>query len=337
MTMSLSRPVITFDQTDKPYYPGDTVTGFTTLSAAVPFDARSIVISWRGKSKVSGVNMFELPCVKYIFNKKQLAWVAKEGKNQIPAGNHKFKFSINLPMNCLPTFHGLFGKVDYKIKIVIDRPHHFDLKAQGEFTVTRKLELPMKMGINNWFFKTDLRSGIIFSNGPVTMKVTLDSLVFLPGQTINLTFHVANNSTEEIRRIFAKFYKRTHYHARAQQTPCKEFYNHTCPLSCFQQVNVKDKVRNTEKMFISLAPYTEQTYTMSFTFPTDETTPSFHSSLITHGYFMEFGYRSKNSFDKAMMCTLYMGEIGDEKMGGGAEKISEEMKPVADAPPAYEE
>ncbi|EFP13129.1 hypothetical protein CRE_07677 [Caenorhabditis remanei] len=334
--MSLSLPIITFDQTDKPYYPGDNVTGVITINNENPLEARSIVVSWRGKSKVSGVNLFELPCVKYMFNKTQVTWVAKEAQNKIPAGNHKIKFSINLPKDCLPTFHGLLGKVDYKVKVVIDRPRKFDLKAEGEFQVTRKLELPMRMGINDWFFKTDLRSGLIFSNGPVTMKVTLNSLVFLPGQTIDLTFHVANNSSEEIRRIFAKFYKRTHYHARVQQSPCKEFYNHTCPLSCFQQANVRDKVRNAEKMKISLGPYSEQTYSMPFTFPDNETTPSFHSGLITHGYFMEFGFRSKNSVDKAMMCTLYMGEMGDEMLLG-ADKISEEKKPAVGAPPAYEE
>ncbi|UMM15615.1 hypothetical protein L5515_012985 [Caenorhabditis briggsae] len=330
--MSLASTVINIDQHDKIFYPGDEVTGTVLLEVTRPLEARSIVLSIRGKSKTANINLFDNSCVKYHFKKSQLAWVPKQGETIIPAGEHLFNFAITLPADCLPTFHGLFGKNDYKIKMVIDRPWKSNIKAEKEFLVTKKLDLPMRMSSSNWFFKVDLQSGVFFSNGPVTMKVSISTLVFLPGQTVDLHFQVANNSSTEISRIFAKLYQRTHYHFRNQHTPCKEFNPDGCPLSRFQQTTDREKLRNAEKMEVSLAPYSEESYIMPFTFPENIVTPSFYSGLMLHGYVMEFGFRSKGSIDRAMMCTFYMGEMEEEHSEDCPNRHGKE-----DAPPTYEE
>ena len=76
----MAEPIITFDEPDKKFLPGDKVTGKVTLELTKPMKARSVQIYWMGFSRTWGVKFISYPNSKTIFYGTEMVWVAKGGK-----------------------------------------------------------------------------------------------------------------------------------------------------------------------------------------------------------------------------------------------------------------
>ncbi|EGT38188.1 hypothetical protein CAEBREN_16921 [Caenorhabditis brenneri] len=305
------------------YYPGDQVSGQVVLTNSVPLKARSITISWEGISQTD-VDVFSSPYKKQVFSQDYVAWVPKSLEERLPASTHEFPFSFKLPEDCPPTLNFWNTKNQYKVKVVVDRPWKNNLEKEVEFVVTKKLDLQGPL-CKQWTQKFD-NTGFFVNNGPITLKVTLPTVV-KPGQTIQLTYNVLNNSSATVNLLKADLFKHAHYHAREQHTPCQKFFS--CPLSNDQQGYRLWRVGTMASRRVEIAPYTESTHQMPFNISKTATTPNFATGLMTFGYYLSIGFDVKGSskFWLSFDIPMSIGESMPEKTAPKALDSG--------APPAY--
>ncbi|KAF1764849.1 hypothetical protein GCK72_004799 [Caenorhabditis remanei] len=335
----MAEPIITFDEPDKKFLPGDKVTGKVTLELAKPMKARSVQIYWMGFSRTWGVKFISYPNSKTIFYGTEMVWVAKDGKNELPAGKHEYPFSFILPADSPPTFVGLNGRNEYTVEVVIDRPWRLKKIVDKEFCVTKdmKHEFDIWETGYDWEFTRKIDSGLIFSSGPITLDVAIPKLAFEPGEKVNIEFKITNHSGSAVRQIFAEFNEHGHYHHRCQLTPCKDRFS--CPLSIEEFKNARKEMAS-EKRKVYVAPHSEGTFVMPFVIPPEAKTPNFKTGLMSMDYFFYVGVRVEN---KILVDGLVLGAfIGDRvaKKEETSEVVCEEKSKEQEvsetsAPPAY--
>ena len=54
---------------------------------------------------------------------------------RLPAGDHQYPFSFQLPIELPSSFEGEFGYVSYTIKVLVNRPWHFDYETKVAISV----------------------------------------------------------------------------------------------------------------------------------------------------------------------------------------------------------
>ncbi|EGT38305.1 hypothetical protein CAEBREN_28229 [Caenorhabditis brenneri] len=315
---------IVFDN-DGAYYPGDTVTGKVVFTNSKPVKARSITLNWEGINE-SHAEIFSFSTYKKsIFSHDSILWAPKSGEELITAGTHEYPFSYKLPADCPPSLQFYDVKNQYKATVVVDRPWKKNLMEEAEFVVTKKLDV---QGPNTkTYTQTFNKTGLFVNNGPITLSITLPTVV-QPGQTIDLTYKIINNSSATVDLLKARLTKNAHYHAREQHTPCQTYYS--CPLSKGQRVFWATQLGKSDSAQVDIAPYTESTYQMPFKISEMATTPNFATGLMTFAYEIEVGFEVKGS--AAFWTSFYVSmSIGEEK----EEKKTPPKSLDSGAPPAY--
>ncbi|EGT38277.1 hypothetical protein CAEBREN_31552 [Caenorhabditis brenneri] len=164
----------------------------------------------------------------------------------------------------------------------------------------------------------------------------MPSLVYKGGDTVILDFNVINKSAVPIKNICAKLCERTHFHARNQHTPCKEFTFHTCPLGYFGQEYTCRKIGSVCTKRVDIPPYSTQSVTLAVVIPETVKTPSFESGLITHGYLFELGVQAQGSwFAQYMTAKIYIGDKKGDEDEDEPKVTMKEMLLQNAPPPAY--
>ncbi|CAL2031285.1 unnamed protein product [Caenorhabditis brenneri] len=307
-----------------PYYPGDTVTGKVVFNNSKPLKARSITLNWEGISQTD-VHVFSSPYKKQVFSQNHTLWVPKSGEERLPADTHEFPFSYKLPEDCPPTLNFWNTKNQYKVKVVVDTPWRKNLEEEAEFVVTKKLDV---QGPNTkTYTQTFNKTGLLVNNGPITLKVTLPTVV-KPGQEIKINYKIVNNSSATVNFLKADLFKHAHYHARDQHTLCEPFK--ACPLSNDQQACRMWPIGKKHTCKVDIAPYTESTPIIPFSISKKATTPNFATGLMTFSYYIEVGFAVKGS---AVFWTSFNVPINV----GEEEEKKETLPKTLDngAPPAY--
>lgn len=137
-----------------------------------------------------------------------------KGKNTIlPAGQHCFKFSFQLPNNAAPTYDGEHVEVNYEIYAKVDRPWKFDLKtedniyvkpADAQETTTQSTTLEEKSG------SKILPQAL---SPDINMSVSLNKNCFKRGEDLEGKIIVTNNSGKTIRNLLIDLYANEHAEA----------------------------------------------------------------------------------------------------------------------------
>ena len=60
---------------------------------------------------------------------------------RLPAGDHQYPFSFQLPIELPSSFEGEFGYVSYTIKVLVNRPWHFDYETKVVISVNSIYDL----------------------------------------------------------------------------------------------------------------------------------------------------------------------------------------------------
>ncbi|EGT33881.1 hypothetical protein CAEBREN_22291 [Caenorhabditis brenneri] len=352
-----SKPLILFDKPNKTYLSGETLSGRVVIQNTEPISARSIIINFFGITETWTINWCEPHCARSLFNRSQIAWISQDGKNILPPGKHEFRFATVLP-ECPPSFRGGYGHNRYEVEVVTDTPWWISGRVWDEFIITRKLDdLPVSYWEDKrWVWRRHFQSGVIFNEGPIRVAVYLPNLVYLPGETINVEMDIDNQSSTEIVRTYASFCHQVHYHSRHQRTPCTSFESSQCPLSLSCQRYVSKGMGKIVYNDQVLAAHNQGTVTIQLPVPMEAKTPSFASGLMTLGYCVSVGLRTKNSFWQCIYMSVYIGERTvkvvkeEEKKRKGKEITKEEEQKIRDivqealkeqkktdgvAPPAY--
>lgn len=281
--MFAPRPLIVFNEPGKQFLPGEEITGYVLVENQKPRSARSVIVNWRGTSETRCVSLTTPSFKQNVFSATELLWTAKDGKNKMPAGTHKFPFAYTLPKNCPPTLQSITAANKYKLEVVADIPWMINQKVEREFLVTNKLSNDISTAAisSEWNF----RSGIIFNEGPIGVKLSMPTTVLRPGQLAMLQFQLNNHSTRTLRRIDVVLNKKIHVHARPQHAPCNRKTCHQSPSN--HRISIH-QIGEEKSLKFRIRPNTKETHTLFFEIPENLPTPNFATGLMSFEYFFQF-------------------------------------------------
>ncbi len=188
------------------YYPGSVVKGEVLVSIEEPKDYREITIKMRGLARTSWAVSTGNTTVIYsnretIIEKICVLWSSDGAPTgNLPVGDHRFSFSIQLPDIAPPSFRGCIGSITYQLKAKIAQESV--LKFSHKEKAVLEVKSPcIKVGMETP--KTaELDSNITFcccfNFGPVNITCSLPHTRFVVGETISLNIHVQNLSMKNI-------------------------------------------------------------------------------------------------------------------------------------------
>ncbi|KAK6042208.1 arrestin domain protein [Cooperia oncophora] len=147
--MPSSSICITYSNPQGVFYPGTNVDGVVHLELKESIKARSLRITVDGRAhthwKVTRSrtvrtarteNYTETYSASVIYAEgESVAWFSPKGSKEVlNAGSYQFPFTFQLPIDCAPSFEGLYGYIRYMVKVEIDRPWRFNKTDKRLFT-----------------------------------------------------------------------------------------------------------------------------------------------------------------------------------------------------------
>ncbi|XP_068128559.1 arrestin domain-containing protein 4 [Hyperolius riggenbachi] len=139
-------------------------------------------------------------CVKYL--NEEITLVAKSaGEMHIfPAGKHKLQFTFQLPAGPLvTTFTGRYGKVQYQILTVLERPSVPDLSVRRELRVTSRVDVNSPSLLTPVERSKELTVGCwFFTSGPISLSAKIGRKGYCNGEVIPIYAEIENGSSRLI-------------------------------------------------------------------------------------------------------------------------------------------
>jgi hypothetical protein len=132
--MGLTDLRLIFDNPQRTYVGGQTVSGRLVVKIDAPEPLRSIIVEFRGRASyvMSDGSGTYTDCEKYF--EKYLKVFGGRGYTEVlQSGEHYFQFSMILPNNLPSSFEGKYGYVRYRVKATLDRPWKLDYKEKAFF------------------------------------------------------------------------------------------------------------------------------------------------------------------------------------------------------------
>lgn len=148
---------------------------------------------------------------------------------EMPKGITTYSFACMLPMQLPSSVEGKYGHVRYSCKAVLDRPWKTDKEFRLSFSViktedlnlTPSLYIPFKSKILRHFYCC------CFKSKPFHMSVSIPFSGFVPGQTIEVTLSLNNQSNVDIEGTKVSLERNTQY---ISQTPRKKIRFECLPV-----------------------------------------------------------------------------------------------------------
>ncbi|XP_033219945.1 arrestin domain-containing protein 17-like [Belonocnema kinseyi] len=216
---------IVFDNTEKVYCSGKTVTGRVVLNHDGPINANGIKIKCKGEAQVyftdrsAGIRRKFSSDETYLQEEVYIYGNCSEEK-MVPSGS--YPFSIALPEKLPCSFEGLYGRVRYSIiaTFVITselkfstNPIPFTIVSTVDLNSDSLAPLPISESMSKTFMG---------QSEPLTVAVSLPVRGFVPGQTIPVKIDVQNDSSLDVRKLRIIFKKVVTYHATEKSRKHKE-------------------------------------------------------------------------------------------------------------------
>ncbi len=145
--------------------------------------------------------------VTYI-DVQAIVWEPEDSPTRdLPAGEHCFPFSFQLPVNTLSSFEGACGQVRYKVEARVLQSGVINSILKSKHVV--KADLAVKggtptdsLGVYNEPKAVDdsrRLNFLCFKFGSISARVSVPRTGFSPGETIPVTVSVSNQSSRELR------------------------------------------------------------------------------------------------------------------------------------------
>lgn len=156
---------------------------------------------------------------------------SQSGKTlELPAGVTTYSFACVLPESLPSSFEGKYGQIRYNVKTVVDRPWKADKEFRLSFTVIKSedlnliptLAIPSKSEILRHFYYC------CFKSKPFFMSVMTPYGGYVPGQTINITIFMNNQSSTDVEGTKVSLERITQY---ISQSPHKKIRSETLTVS----------------------------------------------------------------------------------------------------------
>ncbi|XP_062310344.1 arrestin domain-containing protein 1a isoform X1 [Osmerus eperlanus] len=200
------------------YSPGESITGTLKITTAEPLLCKAIKVNCNGFCGVtSKINDTAWTVEEPYFN----STVIVTDKGTLKEGEHSFPFKFFIPASAPTSFEGNYGKIIYRVRAFIDTPRFAkDYKTEKPFYLLSLLNLnevpdiqePSSSAITKKF------SYMLMKTGTVSLKAQTDMRGYTPGQVIQLTAEVQNQSGRTTSTVVASLMQRVTYQTKSKPT-----------------------------------------------------------------------------------------------------------------------
>lgn len=193
-----------FNNPEKTYYSGETVSGRLVILSNESITLRKITLKFQGKAKTHWSDGDDSYWGTQKYFKKCMTLYEVRGKNEaLPPGEYCYTFQMLLPEHIPSSFKSRDGHIRYKIKANIDRPLWPDSHVQEELKVISSVDLnsipenknPLTIERNASFCCCCCRSG------PLTLVSKIDRRGYVAGDVITLVVEIDNASNVGVNRV----------------------------------------------------------------------------------------------------------------------------------------
>ncbi|XP_015601478.1 arrestin domain-containing protein 17 [Cephus cinctus] len=236
--MALKDFKILFDNPWSTYYSGQTVTGRILLLLDRPKKLRGINVKAKGvantcwssdKQELNNEGRYEnetqtVTGHEEYFNIQYYVLGSFAGSEiELPAGEHKYQFSVTLPPDLPSSFESDFGHVRYTVKAILDRPWKFDQETKVAFTVVSSFDLNQEPKASEPIQEEMSKTFCCLCCGsqPLTVKVSIPIRGYVPGQRIPIRVNLENHSNVVVDTMKFILLKMVTFHADTPRTESK--------------------------------------------------------------------------------------------------------------------
>uniref|UniRef100_A0A5S6Q919 Arrestin_C domain-containing protein n=1 Tax=Trichuris muris TaxID=70415 RepID=A0A5S6Q919_TRIMR len=120
--------------------------------------------------------------------------------NVVPAGCHRIPFTFRLPERLPSSYEGLYGNVRYDCTAVLSRAWKLDLVCRKAFRVLAAVDLNSMQDVGRplKFRETQDIYCCCFRRGSLGLNVQLPKIGYTPGELLDASCEIVNNSTKTI-------------------------------------------------------------------------------------------------------------------------------------------
>ncbi|XP_055850849.1 arrestin domain-containing protein 3-like isoform X2 [Episyrphus balteatus] len=124
-------------------------------------------------------------------------------KQTLDIGTYEYKFECALPSECPSSFEGLYGRIRYDTKIIVNRPYAFNKSYKMGFNVLKiydlnplpELRIPTKLEELKHFCCGPCKSR------PLVISLEIQRTSFVPGEFIEFKAKLINNSRTTVQQV----------------------------------------------------------------------------------------------------------------------------------------
>lgn len=193
-------------------YPGSTVQGKVAVSVDKPEKYRSISVELWGGANVRWTEAGNDDEDYYdVFTNSEtyvqihtVVWKPENSPTgELPAGEHYFPFSFQLPQNVPSSFFGAHGKIEYELRTKIEHSGVLNFLIKSDYKLAAPLVVKERKP-STYFkepavvSKSKKLGFLCFKFGSVSATVNIPRTGFSPGEHIPLSINVDNQSSRRI-------------------------------------------------------------------------------------------------------------------------------------------
>ncbi|KAL4609390.1 arrestin domain-containing protein 1 [Arapaima gigas] len=194
---------ISFANSKVVYSPGESIAGTVKITTATALQCKGIKVNCLGSCGVSNkMNDTSWAMEEQYFS----STLSVADKGTLTQGTHSFPFQFLIPAAAPTSFEGPFGKIEYRIRAVIDTPRFSkDHKAQKNFYLLNLLNLNEVPDIEkpSSAVTTKKFSYHLVKSGTLMLKARSDLRGYTPGQVIRLATEIHNKSGKDTGCVLA--------------------------------------------------------------------------------------------------------------------------------------
>ncbi|XP_070689807.1 arrestin domain-containing protein 1a [Pempheris klunzingeri] len=205
---------ITFDKNKVVYSPGDSISGSVTIKVSQPLQCKDIKVSCNGFCGVTNkVNDTAWMEEEQYFN----STISVADKGTLKPGEHPFPFKFLIPASAPTSFEGNYGRIIYRVRAFIDTPRFAkDYNTEKAFYLLSLLnlnEVPDIWGTCSSAV-TQQFTYMLVKTGTMVLKAQTDMRGYTPGQIIQVTANIHNQSGKTTGNMVASLMQRVTYETK---------------------------------------------------------------------------------------------------------------------------
>ncbi|XP_022610307.1 arrestin domain-containing protein 1-like [Seriola dumerili] len=205
---------IALDKNKVVYSPGESISGTVTIKVNQALPCKAIKVNCNGFCGITNkVNDTAWTMEEQYFN----STVSVADKGTLKQGEHTFPFKFLIPASAPTSFEGNYGRIIYRVRAFIDTPRFAkDYNKETAFYLLSPLnlnEVPDIWGTCSSAV-TQQFTYMLVKTGTVVLKAQTDMKGYTPGQIIQVTANIHNQSGKSTGNMAASLMQRVTYETK---------------------------------------------------------------------------------------------------------------------------